>query len=134
MKCFATSPSIAAFFNLVLNVVFIFDYLCNCVVFFSFFFSRPFLKISNFLKTVRTIFIKFCTVILRPKGPCVLKGIKIFRLECEKHSQNKPKNSQKTAIFDFRFLKNCPYDSNENFLLSFYTIVWSYVCNSNKVV
>ena len=28
-----------------------------------------FMKFSNFSKTVHTIVIKFCTVILRPKGP-----------------------------------------------------------------
>ena len=57
------------------------------LVFFSFFRSRKkfsttyaivravffspdlFMKISNFSKTVHTIFTKFCTVILHPKGP-----------------------------------------------------------------
>ena len=48
----------------------IFDYLCNRVVFFCCFFSPDFfMKISNFSKTVHTIFTKFCTVILHPKGP-----------------------------------------------------------------
>ena len=63
-----------------------FDHFCNRVVFFS----RPFfMKISNFSKTVCKIFIKFCTVILHPKvHPCVLKGIKIVWLGCEKHSQD----------------------------------------------
>ena len=36
------------------------------IVFFS---PDLFKKISNFSKTVHTIFIKFCTVILHPKGP-----------------------------------------------------------------
>ena len=42
-------------------------------------------------------------------------GIKIVWLGCEKHSQNYPKNGQKTVLFQFflDFLKNCPYDSNE---------------------
>ena len=40
------------------------------VLFFLFFFSPDlFMKISNFSKTVHTIFTKFCTVILHPKGP-----------------------------------------------------------------
>ena len=39
------------------------------VSFFLCFFSRPFMKISNFSKTVHTIIIKLCTVILHPKGP-----------------------------------------------------------------
>ena len=36
------------------------------IVFFS---PDLFMKISNFSKTVHTIFTKFCTVILHPKGP-----------------------------------------------------------------
>ena len=47
----------------------IFDYLCNRAVFFCFFSPDLFMKISNFSKTVHTIFTKFCTVILHPKGP-----------------------------------------------------------------
>ena len=39
----------------------IFDYLCNRAVFFS---PALFMKISNFSKTVHTIFTKSCTVIL----------------------------------------------------------------------
>ena len=40
------------------------------VLFFLFFFSPDlFMKISNFSKTVHSIFTKFCTVILHPKGP-----------------------------------------------------------------
>ena len=38
----------------------------HAIVFFS---PDLFMKISNFSKTVRTIFIKFCTVILHLKGP-----------------------------------------------------------------
>ena len=34
-----------------------------------FFSPDLFMKISNFSKTVHTIFTKFCTVILHPKGP-----------------------------------------------------------------
>ena len=37
--------------------------------FFCFFSPDLFMKISNFSKTVHTIFTKFCTVILHPKGP-----------------------------------------------------------------
>ena len=42
-----------------------FDNLCNRI----FFSPDLFMKISNFSKTVHTNFIKFCTVILHPKGP-----------------------------------------------------------------
>ena len=43
-----------------------FDYLCNRIVFFSTDLSK---KISNFSKTIHTIFIKLCTFILHPNGP-----------------------------------------------------------------
>ena len=43
-----------------------FDHLRNRAVFFS---PDLFMKISNFSKTVHTIFTKLCTVILHPNGP-----------------------------------------------------------------
>ena len=47
-----------------------FRLLMQSCCFFSCFFSPDlFMKISNFSKTVHTIFTKFCTVILHPKGP-----------------------------------------------------------------
>ena len=39
------------------------------IVSFFLFFSLQFMKISKFSKTFHKIFIKFCTVILHPKGP-----------------------------------------------------------------
>ena len=51
---------------ILLGVGKIFDYLCNCAVFFS---PDLFMKISNFSETVHAILTKFCTVILHPKGP-----------------------------------------------------------------
>ena len=41
----------------------------SCCFFFVFFSPDLFMKISNFSKNVHTIFTKFCTVILHPKGP-----------------------------------------------------------------
>ena len=76
----------------------------------SFFFSRPFMKISNFSKTVHTIFMKFCTVILHP---CVLKGI-LFHF--------------------FRFSQKLSIRFERNFLQSFYTIYYGplYAISSNS--
>ena len=45
----------------------------SCCFFFVFFSPDLFMKISNFSKTVHTIFTKFCTVILHPKGPLRLQ-------------------------------------------------------------
>ena len=54
---------------------------------------------SIFSKTVRTIRTKFSTVTLHHIRVLMCNGIKIVWLGCEKHSQNYPKNGQKTAIF-----------------------------------
>ena len=86
------------------------------------------MKISKLSKTVHTIFIKFCTVILHPKGPCVRNGIEIIWLECEKHSQNSPKIIKKLPFLDFfpNFRENCPYDSNE-ILYSHFTPYYDHI-------
>ena len=59
-------------------------------------------------------------------------GIKIVWLGCEKHSQNLPKNGQKTAIF--RFSQKLSIRFERNFLQIFYTILESYMCNGIKIV
>ena len=65
----------------------------------------------------------------------------IFQKFCtEKHRQNEPKNSQKTAHFKlfWFFFQNCPYDLHEVFYAifcqSFYTILESYICSDIKIV
>ena len=85
-------------------------------VFFCFFFSRLFMKILKFSKTVHPIFIKCCTVILHPKGPLHARrhqnrgwGVR----NIAKISPKMAKRSHFSAFFDF--LKNSPYDSNEIF-------------------
>ena len=62
-------------------------------------------------------------------------GIKIVWLGCEKHSQNEPKNGQKThfSIF-FRFSQKLSIRFERNFLQLFYTILESYTCNGIKIV
>ena len=86
-----------------------FDYLCIC-------FSPDLsMKISNFSKTVHTISIKFCTVMLHPKvhPPASAMASKLYNWDVG-NSPNEPKNDQKTAIFQlFHFSENSSYDSNE---------------------
>ena len=75
------------------------------------------MKISNFSKTVHTIFTKFCTTNLHPKGPLRVQrhqNCKAGMWETQpKLAQKWPKNSHFSTFF--AFLKNCPYDSNEIF-------------------
>ena len=55
-------------------------------------------------------------------------GIKIVWLGCEKHSQNSPKNGQKTAIFDFfRFSQKLSIRFERNFLVILHHIMVLYV-------
>ena len=89
-----------------------------------------FMKISNFSKTVDTIFIKFCIVILHPKGP-LRAASKLYDWNVRNIAKISPKmakNSPKTAVFRLllisqklfiRFERNC--------VQSFYTILWSFV-------
>ena len=97
-----------------------------------FFSPDLFMKISNFSKTVHTIFIKFCSHSTSKWAPACSKASKLF----DWNVRNIAKISPKTAIFRlfFDFLKNCPYDSNEIFLKSFYTILESYMCNDIEIV
>ena len=87
----------------------------SCRFFLFFFLLSPLMKTSKFSIPVPTIFIKFCTVILRPKGPLhaqrhrnCLTGI---WEAWPKVTKKWPKNSHFSTCFDF--LKNCPYESSE---------------------
>ena len=109
----------------------------NAIV--SFFSPDLFMKNSNFSKTVRTIFIKFCSH-STPKGaPACSKASKSYDWNVRniaKISLKMAKISPKTAIFQlfFDFCKNCQYDSNENFFSHFLHHSMVYVCNFNKFV
>ena len=94
----------------------IFRLLMQSCRFFCFFFSRPFNENFKFLKTCPTIFIKFSTVIIHPKGPLRAQWYqnRITGM-CEtspKLAQNWPKNSHFRL---FSIFAKTPYDSNEIF-------------------
>ena len=97
----------------------------------SFFFSRPFHENFKFLKNCPYDFHKISQSFYTQRGPCVLKGIKIVRLECEKRS----KLAQKQSFFDFfRFSQKLSIRFERNFLQSFYTLLESYMRNGIKIV
>ena len=81
-----------------------------------FFSPQLFMKISNFSKTVLTIFTKFCTVILHPKGPLrEQRHQNRMAGMCETLPKLAQKWPKKQSFFDFLdFLTNCSYDSNES--------------------
>ena len=69
---------------------------------------------SIFSKTVHTIFIKFCTVILHPKEPLRAQwhqNCMTGMSETDKISPKMAKKQPFSTFFDF--LKNCPYDWKE---------------------
>ena len=71
---------------------------------------------------------KFCTVILHPKGLLRAQRHQNHLTGCEKRSQNWPKNGEKhifSTLYDF--LKNCPYDLNEIFY-SIFTLFQGPIC------
>ena len=102
-----------------------------------FFFSPDlFMKISNFSKTVHTIFTKFCTVILHPRGaPACAKASKSYGLDVRNIAKISPKMAKKQPFFDFfRFSQKLSIRFKRNFLQLFYTILESYMCNGIKIV
>ena len=112
----------------------------NRAVFFS---PDLFMKISNFSKTLHTIFTKFCTVILHPKGllrtskgaPACAKVSKSCGLDVRNIAKISPKMAKKQPFFDFfRFSQKLSIRFERNFLQLFYTILESYMCNGIKIV
>ena len=106
----SNSPSFFLYLPFFLGVGKKFGYLCiHC------FFPDLSMKISNFSKTVHTISIKFCIVILHPKvhPPASAMASKLYNWDVG-NSPNLPENDQKTASFQlFHFSENSSYDSNE---------------------
>ena len=96
------------------------------------------MKISNFSKTVHTIFIKIGTVILHPKakGACACsKASKSYDWNVRNIAKISPKMAKKQSFFDFfRFSQKLSKRFKRNFLHSFYTILESYMCNGIKIV
>ena len=94
-----------------------------------FFSPDLFMTISNFSKTVHTIFIKFCTVILHPEGPTCSKASKPYDWNV-RDCQNWPKKSPKTVIFVLLPIsQKLSVRFERNFLQSFHTILWSFMCS-----
>ena len=88
------------------------------------------MNISNFSKTVHTISIKFCPVILHPNvhPPASAMASKSYNWDVG-NSPNLPENDQKTAIFQLFLFSENSIRFERNFLQSFYTILGSYMCN-----
>ena len=98
--------------------------------------KQPFFDFFQFSRKLsirfKRIFLQLFYTILKSY---MCNGIKIVWLGCEKHSQNKPKNGQKTAISRvFRFSRKLSIRFERNLLQIFYTILESYMCNGIKIV
>ena len=89
-----------------------------------------FMEISNFSRTVHTIFIKLCTVILHPKGSTVSKSYEWNVRHIDKNSPKMAKISPKTVFFPFSQKLYIRFERNS--VQSFYTILLSFVCNFVK--
>ena len=102
---------------------------------FCFFSPDLFMKISNFSKTVHTIFTKFCTVILHPKGPLRVQRHQNRMAWMWETAKISPKMAKKQPFFDFfRFSQKLSIRFERNFLQLFYTILESYMCSGIKIV
>ena len=108
----------------------IFGYLCNRVVF------SPDLsmKISNFSKTVHTIFMKFLHNHSTPKGaPACAMASKSYDWDVRNIAKISPKMDKIWPFFDiFRFCQKLSIRCERNFLQS--SLLWSSECNFNKFV
>ena len=112
-----------------------FRLLMQSCCFFLFFFSPDlFMKISNFSKTVHTIFTKLCTVILHPEGPLrVTKTSKSYGWDVRNIAKIIPKIAKKQPFFEFfQFSQKLSVRFERTFLQLFYTILESYMCNGIK--
>ena len=101
-----------------------------------FFSPDLFMKISNFSKTVHTIFTKLCTVILHPKGPLsCAKASKSYDWDVRNIAKINPKMAKKQPFLNFfRFSQKLSERFKRNFLQVFYIILESYMCNGIKIV
>ena len=86
-----------------------------------------FMKISNFSKTVHTIFIKGASA-------CAMAS-KLYDWVVRNIAKISPKMAKKQPFFDFfRFSQKLSIRFERNFLQLFYTILESYMCNGIKIV
>ena len=101
------------------------------------FFSPDFfMKISNFSKTVHTIFHEILHSHFTPKGaPACAKASKSYDWNVRNIVKISPKMAKKQPFFDFfRFSQKLSIRFERNFLQLFYTILESYMCHGIKIV
>ena len=100
-----------------------------------FFSPDLFMKISKFSKTVHTIFIKSCTVIL---PPACAKASKSYDWNVRNIAKINPKMAKISPIQPFidffQFSQKLSIRVKRNFAELLYTILWSFVCNFIKFV
>ena len=101
-----------------------------------YFFSRPshekFKFLKNFPYDFHEILHSHCT----PKGaPACAKTSKSYGWDVRNIAKISPKMAKKQPFFDFfRFSQKLSIRFERNFLQSFYTIFWSFMCNFIKFV
>ena len=96
--------------------------------------KQPFFDFTNFYKTLHNIRRKFSTVILRhiKSNICAIAS-KSYDWDVRSIAKITPKMAKKQSFFDFfRFSQKPSIRFERNFLQSFYTILWSSVCNFIK--
>ena len=108
----------------------IFDYLCNRAVF-LFFFSRPFHENFKFLKNCPYDFHEILHSHSTPKGaPACAMASKSYGWDVRNIAKISPKMAKKHSFFDFfLFSQKLSIRFEWNFVQSFYTMLWSFVCN-----
>ena len=101
-----------------------------------FFFSRPFHENFKFLKNCPYDFHEILHSHSTPKGaPACAKASKSYGLDVRNIAKISPKVAKKQPFFDFfRFSQKLSIRFERNFLQSFYTILWSFMCNFIKFV
>ena len=99
--------------------------------FFCFFFSRPFHENFKFLENCPYDFHKILHSHSTPKGaPSCAKASKSYGWDVRNIAKISPKMAKKQSFFDFfRFSQKLFIRFERNFLQSFYTILWSFMCN-----
>ena len=106
------------------------------VLFFLFFFSRPFHENFKFLKNCPYDFHEILHSQFTPKGaPACAKASKSYGLDVRNIAKISPKMAKKQPFFDFfRFSQKLSIRFERNFLQLFYTILESHMCNGIKIV
>ena len=100
-----------------------------------FFFSRPFHENFKFLKNCPYDFHEILHSHSTPKGaPACAKASQSYGWDVRNIAKISPKMAKKQPFFDFRFSQKLSIRFERNFLQSFYTILWSFMCNFIKFV